>query len=63
MPKFYVRYVHEVEITYEATVYADSEEEARENMENGIFESEEELEWQGMRMRIYDVEEAEPGDE
>lgn len=59
MGKFKVTYVHEVEITYEAIVEAETEEEARDKMEDFDFESEEEIEQQGIRIDIKDVEEVE----
>ena len=55
--KYKVTYDHEVVITYEAIVEADSVEEAKEKIENGDFISEEEINNQGMYIRIKDVEE------
>ena len=55
--KYIVRYVYEVEITYEAIVEANSEEEARQKMEDFDFETEEEIDRQGINVNIYDVEE------
>lgn len=55
--KFKVTYEHEVVITYDAIVEADSEEEAKEKLKEGYFESEEEIDYQGMYIRVKDVEE------
>lgn len=54
--KYKVTYVHEVEITYEAIVEADSASEAERKMEDFDFESEEEIDHQGIRMKIQDIE-------
>lgn len=51
MTKFKVRYIHEVEITYDAIVIAETEEEAMQKMEYGEFESEREIDWQGIEIR------------
>lgn len=57
--KFKVTYDLECVITYEAIVEADSEEEAREKMENLDFISEEEINNQGMSIDIKEVEKLE----
>lgn len=57
--KFTVTYDHECVITYEAIVEADSEEEAREKMENFDFISEEEINNQGVSIDIKSIEEIE----
>lgn len=53
--KFRVEYEHEVIITYEAIVEAESKEEAKEKIENGEFISEEEIDYQGMYIRIKNI--------
>lgn len=57
--KFKVTYDHEVIITYEAIVEADSETEAKEKIENGDFISEEEIESQGMYIKVKEIEKSE----
>lgn len=57
MGKFRVRYVHKVEITYDAIVEADSKEEAEQKMEDFNFESEKETDYQGIEVEIIEVEE------
>jgi hypothetical protein len=59
MPKFYVEYIHEVEITYRALVEAESEDEAMEKVENCDFISEEEINWQGVEIKPQFAEEVE----
>jgi hypothetical protein len=59
MPKFKVRYIHEVEITYDAIVIADSEEEAMQKMEDCDFESETEIDFQGIEIKPQYAEELE----
>jgi thioester reductase-like protein len=60
MAKFKVTYDHEVVITYEAIVEADSEAEARQKLEDSMdFISEEEIEHQGISVTVTDVEEYE----
>lgn len=56
MAKFVVLYDHEVVITYEAIVEADSEEEAREKMDNFDIEDEIEMEYQGISIDIKEIE-------
>jgi len=48
MTKFKVRYIHQVEITYDAIINAETPEQAIEKLKNGDFISEEEVEYQGM---------------
>lgn len=60
--KYKVTYDHEVVITYEAIVEADSVEEAKEKIENGDFISEEEVDSQGMWIKVKDVEKEWYGD-
>jgi thioester reductase-like protein len=58
MAKFKVTYEHEVVITYEAIVEADSEQEARAKLEEDMdFISEEEIDHQGVSVTVTDVEE------
>lgn len=54
--KFKVTYEHEVVITYEAIVEADSEEDAKIKISDGAIVSEEETDHQGMVIRIKDIE-------
>lgn len=64
MPKYIVEYKHEVVITYQAEVTANSEEEAIQNIEDGYnIESEVEMDYQGMKIDIKDVYLSEEGDE
>lgn len=56
--KYKVTYEHEVVITYEAIVEAESEAEAKQKISDGVFISEEETECQGMEIRIKDIEKA-----
>lgn len=55
MPKYIVEYKHEVVITYQAEVTANSKEEAIQNVENGYVNSEVEMDYQGMYIDIQDV--------
>lgn len=60
MPIYEVEYNHEVEIKYRARTEADSPEEAMENIENGIFIDEDEIDMQGLQiipLRAYLLEE------
>lgn len=54
--KFKVTYEHEVVITYEAIVEAGSEVEAKQKISEGSIISEEETEYQGMEIRIKNIE-------
>lgn len=56
MAKFSVTYDHEVVITYEAIVEADSQEEAEAKLHDFDFISEEEVDRQGMTVNITNVE-------
>ena len=55
--KYAVTYEQDVVVTYDAIVEADSEEEAIAKIEDGDFESEEEVDYQGVNVRIIDVQE------
>lgn len=55
--KYHVTYEHEVVITYDALVEADSEEEAIQKVEDGDYISEQEKDWQGQEIRVLEVEE------
>lgn len=55
--KFKVTYDQEVVITYEAIVEAESVEEAKEKIENGDYISEEEVDSQGMWIKVKEIEE------
>lgn len=63
MKKFMVEYVHQVEITYRVPVLANSEEEAKEKVEDMHsdvdFFNEEEIDWQGVYITAKNAEEAE----
>lgn len=63
MPKYIVEYKHEVVITYQAEVTANSKEEAIQNIEEGYIDSEVEMDYQGMRINIQDVYLSEEEDE
>ena len=54
--KYKVTYEHEVVITYEAIVEANSEEEATDKVSNGDFISEKEIDWQGIEIRPISTE-------
>lgn len=57
--KYIVTYKHYVEITYDATVEANSLEEARTKLEDDFdFISEEEVDYQGISVEVIGVEEA-----
>ena len=55
--KYRVIYEHEVVITYEAIVEADTEEQAKEMIENGEIMEEHEMDHQGMEIRVQDIQE------
>lgn len=55
MPKFIVEYEHEVVITYETEVEAETKEEAIQKIHDGDFEEEHENDYQGMYIRVKDV--------
>lgn len=55
--KFKVTYEHEIVITYEGFIEADSEEEAREKVHECDLEEEQEINYQGMEIRIKEIEE------
>lgn len=57
--KYKVTYVHEVEITYEAIVEASSEAEAKAKMDDFDFVSEKEMDYQGIKINIKNVEKME----
>lgn len=58
--KYVVTYIHTVEITYNAIVEADSREEAIAKIEEDLdFISEEELDYQGLEVKVTGVEEHE----
>jgi len=58
--KYIVTYKHYVEITYDATVEADSPEEARSKLEDDFdFIDETEVDNQGLSVKVLDVVEAE----
>lgn len=63
MGKFKVRYIHEVEITYDAIVEADTEEEAMKKTEDCDFISEREIDFQGMSINPLWAEEIEEDEE
>lgn len=50
MPYYIVEYDHLVEIKYLAKTFADSPEEAMQNIEDGIFISEDEIDMQGLEI-------------
>lgn len=57
MAEFKVSYVHKVEITYDAVVEAETEEEAIEKMYNFDLVTEEEIDRAGIDIDIIGVEE------
>ena len=56
MAKFEVAYEQDVVITYRAVVEAETEDEARLKVSEGGIESEEEEDFQGMYIRVLNVE-------
>ena len=56
MAKFEVEYEQDVVITYRAVVEAETEDEARLKVSEGGIESEEEEDFQGMYIRVLNVE-------
>lgn len=55
MAKWIIDYVHEVEITYQATVEAETKEEALQKLNDFDIIEEDELEYQGMRINVKDI--------
>lgn len=50
MPYYTVEYDHLVEIKYRAITFADSPEEAMQNIEDGNFIKEDEIDMQGLEI-------------
>ena len=57
MAKFEVEYEQDVVITYRAIVEAETAEEAKVKVSEGAIESEQEEDYQGMYIRVRNVEE------
>jgi hypothetical protein len=53
--KYKVTYEQEVVLTYEAIVEADSEEEAKEMLEDGRITGEEEIDSQGISVSVVEI--------